>query len=92
MLTTVRQTAVLVQVWTLAMTVWLLAVASAATASPAGADRSADVRLQDSPAKDTVAFVWAGGAVAIVVGGVLWLMWRKCQYIKAMERVDATAP
>ena len=82
MLINVRQTAVIAQGWTLAMTAWLTAVSGQGQAT----------RLVDSSVKDTVAWTWLYGAAVIAFGGVLRLLWAKWMWVRKFGRVNVSSP
>ena len=48
-------------------------------------------KSRDSPVKDAIAFVWLGGALAVIVGGIAWLFNAKRQWVRKVGAVDAAS-
>ena len=51
----------------------------------------AEHKPHDSPIKDTIAFVWLGGALAVMVGGIAQLKYAQWQWVRKVGAVDAAS-
>ena len=51
----------------------------------------AEHKSRDSPTKDTIAFVWLGGALAVMVGGIARLKYAQWAWVRKVGAVDAAS-